>query len=72
MNPRFIAYAKAHGRSGTAQLVHDRKAWPGGVMCGFILWMSKMKAAFYKAHPEHFFDRWTIADQKAWTAFLQQ
>lgn len=38
--PRFIAYATAHGRTPDEQIEQDRIDWPGGVMCGFILWMS--------------------------------
>lgn len=39
-NPRYVAYAVAHGRSPEDMLAHDRSAWPGGVMAGFMLWMS--------------------------------
>jgi hypothetical protein len=35
---RFEVYARAHGRSDADQLAHDRQAFPGGRMCGFILW----------------------------------
>ena len=38
-NPYFVAYAATHGRTCQAQIEHDREAWPGGSMCGFILWM---------------------------------
>lgn len=36
--PRFAAYARVHGRTPEAQIEHDKAAWPGGVMCGFVLW----------------------------------
>lgn len=39
-NPRYIAYAEAHGRSPEEQLAADRVAYPGGCMAGFILWCS--------------------------------
>lgn len=38
-NPLYAAYAKAHGRSCEDQLVHDREAWPGGRMAGYMLWI---------------------------------
>ena len=37
--PRFVAYAAEQGRLPEAQLAHDAEQWPGGKMCGFILWI---------------------------------
>lgn len=51
-NPRFVAYAKAHGKTPSAMLEHDAKEWPGGTMCGFILWIGEMKKKFLKANPD--------------------
>ena len=39
--PRYLAYCHAHGRAPAAQLSHDKTAWPGGCMAGFILWIGK-------------------------------
>lgn len=39
--PRYMAYARAQGRSPEAQLAHDEAEWPGGRMCGFVLWISE-------------------------------
>lgn len=50
-NPRYLQYARAHGRSGEEQLAHDKEAWPGGAMCGFILWMKQARGDAY-ARPE--------------------
>lgn len=70
-NPNYVAYATAHGKTPDAMMAHDRDAWPGGCMCGFITWMSEMKRAFLKTSPESFLDRYTIRDYGAWAAFLQ-
>lgn len=40
MNPRWLAYCAANGRSPDAQAAHDEEAWPGGRMTGYILWIS--------------------------------
>lgn len=53
-NPRYIAYATAHGRSPVDQLAHDRITWPGGSMCGFMLWIRERLQEFSKSNPEAF------------------
>jgi len=40
-NPRYVAYAKAHGRGPRAMLTLDRMRWPGGCMCGYIVWINR-------------------------------
>ena len=50
-NPRYTAYAAAHGREPAAMLEHDREAHPGGIMGGFVVWMSGRWAAWDKAFP---------------------
>ena len=40
MNPRYLAYcADTGGLSPEDTLARDREEWPGGVMCGFMLWI---------------------------------
>jgi hypothetical protein len=68
---RYAAYAQAHGRTPDAMLEHDCAAWPGGCMCGFLVWMSRQTQAFRKVRPDAFFDKHRIGDMAAWTAFLQ-
>lgn len=70
-NPRYVAYAKAHGKTPEEMMSHDAKVWPGGVMCGFTLWIRQQKARFYGVHPECFLDRHTVYDQEAWAAWLE-
>ena len=52
-NPRYVAYATAHGREPEDMLTHDREAWPGGQMVGFMLWMSRAWTTWAEAtgHP---------------------
>lgn len=53
-NPRWLNYARVHGRSSEEQIAHDRKRWPGGVMCGFILWNRARIVEFGKLRPDCF------------------
>ena len=39
--PRYAQYCRSQGRPPEAQLAHDREAWPGGRMCGYILWVNE-------------------------------
>ena len=41
MNPYYLAYCKAQGREPEAQKAHDTIEWPGGKMCGFMLWIQR-------------------------------
>jgi len=70
VNPRYVAYARAHRRTPDAQLEHDRKEFPGGCMTGFQLWIAEQRREFYAAHPEAFYDRHTIGDSAAWDRWL--
>lgn len=51
-NPRFTAYAKAHGLTEEQMLRVARERFPGGVMCGFITWLSDQWLAWAK-HAKH-------------------
>ena len=37
-NPRYVAYANAHGRTALEQLDFDRRRFPGGPMTPYLLW----------------------------------
>lgn len=46
-NPRYLAYCRATGgASPYATLARDRMQYPGGSMCGFILWISRQWRAW--------------------------
>lgn len=51
MNPRYLAYCRSQGHPDPdVMLKVDNERWPGGIMCGFILWMSDQWSAFEKQH----------------------
>ncbi len=52
-NPRYVEFARVHGRTPENQLRHDVEAWPGGKMAGYILWLGARLREFLKSHPEH-------------------
>lgn len=47
MNPRFVAYAASNGLTPEAQIEADRTRYPGGLMCGFILWSDERLREFF-------------------------
>jgi hypothetical protein len=53
-NPRYVKYARAHGKTSDEMIAHDRIRWPGGSMCGYILWTKDKMARAKKEHPEFF------------------
>lgn len=54
-NPRYVLYAKAHGEQPEGMLLRDEDAYPGGRMCGFLLWHARRIAEAKKQKPELFF-----------------
>lgn len=50
MNPRYLRYCEVHGKTPEEMSAHDDEAWPGGKMCGFMLWISAAWQAFDKHH----------------------
>lgn len=45
-NPRFVAYASAHGRSPDEQLEHDRSEYPSARAMPFMLWIQARWSEF--------------------------
>jgi hypothetical protein len=54
MNPRYLAYCRAHGRTPEQQHAIDEVDWPGGVMAGFIIWSNKQLTEARHDHPDWF------------------
>lgn len=50
MNPRYLSYCAAHGNTPDQQHAADDAAWPGGIMCGFILWIGEQWSVFEQLH----------------------
>ena len=50
MNPRYLAYCAAHGNTPEQQMAADVAAYPGGKMCGFMLWICRKWQEFAEAH----------------------
>lgn len=71
MNPLFVSYAKSNGLSPSRQLDLDTLKYPGGIMCGFLLWVTERKQAFRRNHPEAFCG-FNIADKVAWLQFIDR
>lgn len=67
-NSRYVAYARAHGRTPDEMLEADRNSWPGGIMAGYVIWIGKQWTEWSAQNPGHTgsmtpedheaFDRW--------------
>lgn len=73
--PRYVAYATAHGRAPSAMRDSDRERWPGGPAVGFLLWMGWAWRAWAReaGHPrakDPYAPLWP-ADHAAFDAWLQ-
>ena len=70
-NPRYVAYAKAHGKTPEAMLRADKFERPCGCMVGFLEWNSQKLREFRVARPEAFFGT-TLSDHAAYDAWLAE
>lgn len=69
---RYVIYAAAHGRSPADQLAQDRIDWPGGSMCGFLLWSRARRFDWAWAHRRS--SNWirTTAEDLGYDEWLRQ
>lgn len=73
-NPRYVAYAKANGRSPAAMLENDRQEYPGGCMAGFICWISGQWSAWRRLRGlprDHILTDGDHSDFDAWLVGLK-
>lgn len=68
-NPRYNNYARVNGRTPDEQHEYDRTRWPGGIMCGFVLWNRARLVEASFAIP-HAFYLGNLTDHAAYDAFL--
>jgi hypothetical protein len=67
---RYRAYAAAQGLDADTMVAADRLLWPGGLMAGFILWLSARGSEFRAAQNMPADARLSDADQAAYTEWL--
>ena len=82
-NPRYMNYARVHGRTPEEQLIQDRLDWPGGSAVGFTQWNNARLGEYAKVNPKAFFvgiltprdhhgGRPKLHDHEAYDAWLDQ
>jgi hypothetical protein len=70
VNPRYVAYARAHGMTPARMAREDRKRWPGGCGTGFVIWCHERWAEWRKENGRPPHDALTDADYAAFDAWL--
>lgn len=75
-NPRYVAYAWAHGNTPERQLELDDANHPGGIMTGFIIWNRQRLDEFRRISPNSFigsglvnhtgYDAWLFGTAQWW------
>lgn len=54
-NPRYVCYARAHGRTPDEMLDHDRERFPGGCMVGYMEWFAERRREWLAMeHPDDY------------------
>ena len=70
MNPRYLAYCLEHRQSPDDMLATDRQRYPGGCMCGFLLWMSARLQEWRRMRERERFEVMVAADHRDFLAYL--
>lgn len=68
---RYAAYCVKNGKTPSEMKEYDRKRWPGGLMCGYILWIQESLLKFREKHPEAF-TGYILTDHDRFTKFLYE
>lgn len=68
--PRYVAYCRANGKTPDEMMAHDVVAYPGGKMCGFVLWIGAQWGAWRKANGRRHDDFVSDADHKSFDVFV--
>ena len=73
MNPRYLAYCRAHGMDPKDMKRIDKERFPGGSMAGYQLWISGKYGEFrtmthnkkrnFSAEDYKAFDKWLATEQ---------
>lgn len=69
-NPRYVCYAKAHGKTPDGMLAYDRERFPGGVMGAFIIWIDQRWAEWRALRGRRHDDPLWIHDHEDFDAWL--
>lgn len=70
MNPRFLAYARAHDLDPDEMLALDAERYPGGKMAGFIVWIGERWRAWASAVGRRNLEMLSDADHAAFDEWL--
>ncbi len=68
-NPRFVNYARVHGRQPQEQLDLDKAAMPGACMINFLQWNRARLNEYSKINPKAF-TCGGLTDHKSYDAWL--
>lgn len=70
VQPRYAAYAAAHGHTPVQRLAADHKAHPGGPMAGFMIWIRQRWREWDEDHGTTAEHSRTLPEHEAFDAWL--
>lgn len=71
-NPRYVAYARAHGNDPEKQLAVDTERYPGLKMVEFSFWLEDRWREWEKAANKKFRSACTDEDHRCFDAWLDR